>query len=143
MRWTLVRGGIGGLEAWAGTPGTVGGAIFGNAHFKGRLISELVERVTLVTVDGAIDDVPAVEMEFGYDYSRLHRTREIVLSGDFRVTEGPRCTAQRRAGVARFSQADAAARVRQRRLHLPESRSARLDPDGIPASAGALVDRAG
>ena len=81
MRWTLVRG-IGGLEAWAGTPGTVGGAIFGNAHFKGRLISELVERVTLVTVDGAIDDVPAAEMEFGYDYSRLHRTREIVLSGE-------------------------------------------------------------
>ena len=33
-----------GLEAWAGTPGTVGGAIFGNAHFGGRLIGELVDR---------------------------------------------------------------------------------------------------
>src|SRR5262245_25440032 len=48
VRWTVQRG-IAGLEAWAGTPGTVGGAIFGNAHFGGRLIGELVESVTVAT----------------------------------------------------------------------------------------------
>lgn len=144
VRWTLIRG-IGGLEAWAGTPGTVGGAIFGNAHFKGRLISELIERVTLVSVNGAIEDVPAAEMEFGYDYSRLHRTREIVLSGDFRVTEGDPAALR---GVARESLA-----FRKRTQPL-ESASAGCIfqnpdpardsiPEGIPASAGALVDRAG
>src|SRR5262245_47532611 len=31
VRWTINRG-CAGLEAWAGTPGTVGGAIYGNAH---------------------------------------------------------------------------------------------------------------
>ncbi len=41
VRWTIHRG-IAGLEAWAGTPGTVGGAVYGNAHFGGRLIGELV-----------------------------------------------------------------------------------------------------
>jgi len=41
VRWTINRG-CAGLEAWAGTPGTVGGAIFGNAHFGGRLIGEFV-----------------------------------------------------------------------------------------------------
>jgi UDP-N-acetylmuramate dehydrogenase len=35
VRWTINHGRAG-LEAWAGTPGTVGGAIFGNAHFAGR-----------------------------------------------------------------------------------------------------------
>ena len=35
VRWTISHG-CAGLEAWAGTPGTVGGAIFGNAHFGGR-----------------------------------------------------------------------------------------------------------
>ena len=35
VRWTINRG-MAGLEAWAGTPGTVGGAVYGNAHFKGR-----------------------------------------------------------------------------------------------------------
>ena len=44
VRWTVLRG-LAGLEVWAGTPGTVGGAIFGNAHFGGRLIGELVTEV--------------------------------------------------------------------------------------------------
>ena len=66
----------------------VGGAVFGNAHFRGRLISELIERVRLVDDGGVALDVPAADMEFGYDYSRLHRTREVVLSADFRVAPG-------------------------------------------------------
>src|SRR5262249_32888996 len=39
VRWSILHGAAA-LEAWAGTPGTVGGAIFGNAHFGGRLISD-------------------------------------------------------------------------------------------------------
>src|SRR5204863_1109188 len=69
VRWTINRG-IAGLEAWAGTPGTVGGAIHGNAHFMGRLIGELVERVQLLSPGGEGTDVPATAMEFGYDRSR-------------------------------------------------------------------------
>ncbi len=87
VRWTINHG-VAGLEAWAGTPGTVGGAVFGNAHFQGRLISELIERVMLVTQAGDLAEVPAGEMEFGYDFSRLHRTREIVVSADFRSGTG-------------------------------------------------------
>ncbi|MBW8896436.1 MAG: FAD-binding protein, partial [Acidobacteria bacterium] len=87
VRWTVGRG-VAGLEAWAGTPGTVGGAIYGNAHFKGRLISELIVRVRTVDAEGIIHDVPQREMEFAYDYSRLHRTREIVLSAEFLVSHG-------------------------------------------------------
>ena len=45
VRWTINRG-VAGLEAWAGTPGTVGGAIYGNAHFQGRNIGELVDQVS-------------------------------------------------------------------------------------------------
>ena len=144
VRWTLIRG-IGGLEGWAGTPGTVGGAIYGNAHFKGRLISELLQRVTLVSSAGSIEEVPVEAMEFGYDYSRLHRTREIVVSADFHVTEGDV------AALRRIARESLAFRKRTQPL---ESASAGCIfqnpdpardpiPDGIPASAGALVDRAG
>ena len=144
VRWTLTQG-LGGIEAWAGTPGTVGGAVFGNAHFKGRLISELLDCVTLVTTAGTIADVPAGDMDFGYDYSRLHRTREVVVSADFRVTAGDPIALRR---VARESLA-----FRKRTQPL-ESASAgcifqnptherdRI-PEGLPPSAGALVDRAG
>src|SRR5207245_1462635 len=80
--------GCAGLEAWAGTPGTVGGAIFGNAHFGGRLIGEYVTAVRLATREGAILDVPRAEMSFGYDESRLQKTGEILLSADFRIGLG-------------------------------------------------------
>src|SRR6266566_3417201 len=46
VRWTVTHA-CAGLEAWAGTPGTVGGAVFGNAHFGGRLIGDLVWEVGL------------------------------------------------------------------------------------------------
>lgn len=144
VRWTINRG-VSGLEAWAGTPGTVGGAIFGNAHFKGRLIGELVESVELVSLDGQATRVAVSEMEFGYDRSRLQRTREVVISADFRVGRGEPAALR---SVARESLA-----YRKRTQPL-ESASAgcvfqnpdpTIDriPDGIPASAGALVDRAG
>ena len=144
VRWTINRG-YAGLEAWAGTPGTVGGAIHGNAHFKGRNIGELVDAVEVVDGSGHVLRIPAADMEFAYDRSRLQRTREIVLSADFRVGRGD-TTALRT--VARESLA-----FRKRTQPL-EAASAgcifqnpdpAVDavPDGIPPSAGALVDRAG
>ena len=144
VRWTISHG-CAGLEAWAGTPGTVGGAIHGNAHFRGRLISEYVLQVTLAGKDGVITEVPAGEMEFGYDYSRLHRTKEAVLSADFRVTPGE-------PGALRATARESLAfRKRTQPLESASAGCIFQNPDplrdtvpaGIPASAGALVDSAG
>jgi UDP-N-acetylmuramate dehydrogenase len=144
VRWTINRG-VAGLEAWAGTPGTVGGAIHGNAHFQGRLISQIVERVTLVSPEGRIEEAPAGEMRFGYDESRLHHTGEIAMSADFRVTDGEPAALR---AVARES---LAFRKRTQPLASPSAGCIFQNPDpardrvpdGIPFSAGALVDRAG
>jgi len=144
VRWTINHG-LAGLEAWAGTPGTVGGAVFGNAHFGGRLIGELVASVRLASRAGEVIEVPTSNMAFGYDRSRLQSTGEILLSADFRVSAGS--TAALRA-TARESLA-----FRKRTQPL-DSRSAGCVfqnpqpgedrvPEGIPWSAGALVDRAG
>ena len=144
VRWTINRG-FAGLEAWAGTPGTVGGAIFGNAHFKGRLIGDLIRSVTLVAPDGVVTEVPAAAMEFGYDFSRLHRTHEIVVAADFQVSRGEPAALR---AIARDS---LAFRKRTQPLESasagcifqnPDPARDRV-PDGIPPSAGALVDRAG
>jgi len=144
VRWTISHG-VAGLEAWAGTPGTVGGAIHGNAHFRGRLISELIDNVTVASIDGQVVDVQVVEMEFGYDYSRLHRTREIVLSADFMVSAGDpialRATARESLAFRKRTQpldsASAGCIFQNPQPDIDEV------PDGIPWSAGALVDRAG
>lgn len=145
VRWTINRG-YAGLEAWAGTPGTVGGAIYGNAHWKKINIGDLVESVRLVKADGTLLQAPADRMEFEYDYSRLKRTGEIVLWVAFRVTPGGDPAALR--SVARES---LAFRKRTQPLESPSAGCIFMNPDpvidkvpeGIPPSAGALVDRAG
>jgi UDP-N-acetylmuramate dehydrogenase len=144
VRWTIHHA-CAGLEAWAGTPGTVGGAIFGNAHFSGRLIGDLVESVRVVSPEGLVADLPHAEMAFGYDRSRLQLTGEVLLSAAFRVAAGD--IGELRA-IARES---IAFRKRTQPLDTrnagcvfqnPDPSRDRV-PDGIPWSAGALVDRAG
>lgn len=145
VRWTINRG-YAGLEAWAGTPGTVGGAIYGNAHWKKTNIGELIESVRLVKPDGTLLQAPADRMEFDYDYSRLKRTGEVVLWAAFRVTAGADPATLR--AVARES---LAFRKRTQPLESPSAGCIFMNPDpvrdrvpaGIPPSAGALVDRAG
>lgn len=144
VRWTIGRG-LASLEAWAGTPGTVGGAIYGNAHFGGHNIGELVTRVQLMDRAGHLREFAAEEMEFAYDTSRLQRTREVLLWAECAVESGDP-TALRE--VARASLAH---RKRTQPLDTPSAGCVFQNPDRvrdrvpstIPASAGALVDRAG
>lgn len=145
VRWTVGRG-LRGLEAWAGTPGTVGGALHGNAHWRASNIGDLVESVRLCTRDGTLRQVAADRMGFAYDTSRLQQSGEIAVWAAFRVTPGGDPEALRAA--ARDS-----LHFRKRTQPLaspsagcifqnPQPPRDRV-PEGIPPSAGALVDRAG
>lgn len=144
VRWTIMQGSAG-LEAWAGTPGTVGGAIYGNAHFGGRLIGEIVTAVHVAGRDGATRNVPALEMGFGYDCSRLQTSGEVLLTATFRVSPGEP------AALRRTARESLAYRKRTQPLDAPSAgcifqnpvRDRDRVPEGIPFSAGALVDRAG
>jgi UDP-N-acetylmuramate dehydrogenase len=144
VRWTVTHGAAG-LEAWAGTPGTVGGAVFGNAHFGGRLIGEHVTRVRLATRDGREHDAAASAMAFGYDRSRLQDTGEVLLAAEFMIADGEpsvlRATARQSLAFRKRTQpldTPSAGCVFQN----PDPALDRL-PEGVPWSAGALVDRAG
>jgi len=144
VRWTIVHGAAG-LETWAGTPGTVGGAVFGNAHFGGRLIGDLIISVTLASRSGDVTEVPAGSMDFGYDRSRLQASGEVLLSATFAVTSGDAATLRRSARES------LAFRKRTQPLESPSAGCVFQNPQpdrdrvpaGIPWSAGALVDRAG
>jgi UDP-N-acetylmuramate dehydrogenase len=144
VRWCIGRG-LAGLEAWAGTPGTVGGAIFGNAHWQRQNIGDLVRDVTLVAPTGTMAVVPRREMAFAYDTSRLRHTGEVVVSADFIVSTGD---PERLRATARAS---LHYRKRTQPLAAPSAGCIFQNPDpdrdrvpaDIPLSAGALVDRAG
>ena len=122
VRWTILHG-CGGLEAWAGTPGTVGGAIFGNAHFGGRLIGELVSEVRLV--DRARTDRRTCAPKRWPSATIAAACRRAAKCCCRRLSRCIRRVSRRAAGhgagIAGVSQADAAARVAERRLRLPES----------------------
>jgi UDP-N-acetylmuramate dehydrogenase len=144
VRYTIGHG-VAGLAEWAGTPGTVGGAVHGNAHFQGRMISEVVVSVCLAAPDGTVAHVSTAEMDFGYDQSRLQWTGEVALAADFRVSSGAP------AALREAARASLAFRKRTQPLALPSAGCVFQNPDasrvrlpeGMPASAGALVDAAG
>jgi len=144
VRWTILRA-LGGLERWAGTPGTVGGAVVGNAHFGGRLIGDVITEVQVVDRTGEVTVLSVDEMGFAYDRSRVQQTGEVVLTATFRVT------AADSTSLRETARASLAYRKRTQPLETPsagcifqnpESSRDRL-PAGMPFSAGALVDRAG
>ncbi|MEO8069815.1 MAG: UDP-N-acetylmuramate dehydrogenase [Acidobacteriota bacterium] len=144
VRWTIGRG-LAALEDWAGTPGTVGGAIHGNAHWRGRNIGDLVRAVTLVAPAGATADVAADAMGFAYDTSRVQSTHEVVIAAEFRVTAGDP------AALRQGARASLGYRKQTQPLALASAGCVFRNPDpaddqlpeGMPASAGALIDRAG
>jgi UDP-N-acetylmuramate dehydrogenase len=144
VRWTIAHG-LAGLEAWAGTPGTVGGAIYGNAHFQGRNISDLVTAVCLMSRDGGIYEVSTADMEFAYDYSRLHRTGEIVVSAAFRVVSGDpeRLRTTARESLAYRKRTQPLANASAGCIFQNPTPERDTLPVDVPWSAGALVDRAG
>jgi len=144
VRWTIGRG-LAALEAWAGTPGTIGGAISGNAHYGGRNIGDLVSEVGLVGPTGACVAVPRDAMGFAYDTSRVRETQEIVAWAEFEVRPGE-------AGALRAVARQSLAHRKRTQPLASQSAGCVFQnpdrvrdgvPDDIPASAGALIDRAG
>ncbi len=144
VRWAIQRG-MAGLERWAGTPGTVGGAIYGNAHFDGLMVGDIVAEVGLVDRTGSILRVSGSEMAFGYDESRVQHTGEFVLWANFDVAAGDpaklRAAARESLGFRKRTQPLAQASagcVFQNPRVTDDSLSG-----GVPRTAGALIDGAG
>lgn len=77
-----------GIEFCAGIPGTVGGAICGNAGAFGRSIGELVYQAALLKKDGRLDIVEKDYFDFDYRESKLKRSGDILLSAAFELKKG-------------------------------------------------------
>jgi len=144
VRWT-VNHGLAGLERWAGMPGTVGGALCGNAHFRGTLIGDQVLAVDVVDGEGSVRQLDSEAMGFGYDTSRLQTTDEVALSATFSVTlgaEGALRAIARESLSYRKQTQPLTARSAGCIFQNPDPAVDDI-PVGIPPSAGELIDRAG
>ncbi len=128
--------GLKGLEWAAGLPGTVGGAVVGNAGAFGGEIAASLHHATLLDPQGRVVEREVDWFEYGYRQSRLKRERGgyVVLAATFALEYGePEWLAERLRQVLEERQA-------RQPAGLSLGSTFKNPPEG---SAGLLIDRAG
>jgi UDP-N-acetylmuramate dehydrogenase len=80
-----VEEGLGGLEALAGIPGTLGGAIYMNAGTPQGCIAQVLEEVKLLRADRQLKVLPKEQLEFGYRRSHLP-PGSVILEARLKLT---------------------------------------------------------
>ena len=71
--------GLGGVEFFAGIPGTLGGAVVGNAGAKKAWIGPTVEELTIVTPQGEVKRLKKADYTFGYRQSNLKLSGNVLV----------------------------------------------------------------
>ena len=139
-----IAAGLAGLEFAAGLPGTVGGAVAGNAGCFGSSFGDLLAGATVVTRDGSVEELTDPR-RFAFDYrcSSVADQGLAVAAARFRLEPGDRAALERRAAGHLASRAE--------RHPPPGARTAGSyfknlppeEPGGRRRGAGELLDRAG
>lgn len=70
---------LSGTEFLAGIPGTLGGAIVGNAGTSNKRISDILESVKLLKSNGKIIETKKDYFKFGYRESKIKKNGDIIL----------------------------------------------------------------
>lgn len=85
---TCLKHALAGCEFTSGIPGTVGGAIYGNAGAYGNSIADRLWEATILTIDGHVKKVDNSYFKFDYRYSALKKNPAIVLDATFKFQHG-------------------------------------------------------
>jgi UDP-N-acetylmuramate dehydrogenase len=131
--------GLSGLEFAAGIPGTVGGAVRGNAGAFGKSVGDRLTRAVVLTSAGDIKEVSRDYFRFAYRESRLRQTGEVLLSATLQLRKGDKARIKERI----------AENLKKRKESLPwKDKSAgcffkNVVLNGKKVSAGLLLDQVG
>ncbi|MDP8266644.1 MAG: UDP-N-acetylmuramate dehydrogenase [Candidatus Aceula meridiana] len=85
-----VQKGLAGLNCITGIPGTVGGAVVGNAGAFGKQISECITSVSVLVPNGEVIDEEPRALDFRYRFSRFKETQEVISEVKFSLSKGDR-----------------------------------------------------
>lgn len=130
---------LSGLEFAIDIPGTVGGAIRGNAGAFGRSVADVLTRIRLLEGTTLVDRKPS-ELGFAYRHSRLKENAHIVVEAEFSLTPGDRAEMDRIMG----QHAAQRARRKEKGLHTAGCFFKNpVLPDGTKIAAGQLLEAAG
>lgn len=130
------QAGLSGLEFGIAIPGTVGGAIWGNAGAHGADIAGALESVILLRADGSEAFEPASALALAYRESRLKRSAgDLILTATFGLAPAdPAAIKVRLDEIRRWRQ-------EHQPLNQPSAGSVFRNPPGD--SAGRLIDACG
>lgn len=90
-----VKSGLEGLNCTTGIPGTVGGAVVGNAGAFGKQVGDVLTKVLLIDKKGAKREALSGELGFTYRNSNLKETGDIVLAARFALKGGDNTVLQK------------------------------------------------
>jgi UDP-N-acetylmuramate dehydrogenase len=91
-----VQRGLGGLEWGVGVPGTIGGAVFGNAGAHGGDVAGNLRRTGVLNPDGEVHELAAEDLRLEYRSSALKRAQArtggrpwVILWAEFNMLDMP------------------------------------------------------
>lgn len=70
---------LSGLEALYGVPGTIGGAVYGNAGVPGTEIGSFVKNLTVFNVSDGVREISGSDVKFSYRWSSFQESHDIIL----------------------------------------------------------------
>ena len=101
---TGIHAGLTGLEWAVSVPGTVGGAVMGNAGAHGGEIKDSLAYAWVIDADGDVIEMQTADFDYAYRDSSLKRRKPlraafnpVILSANFRLAAGDRDEIDRRA----------------------------------------------
>lgn len=95
IEFTISKG-LSGLQKLTGIPGTIGGAVYGNAGAYGQTISDYL--VSVLFYDGTkVTTFTKEESHFSYRDSIFKQNKGVIISITFKLTDGNRETLQAEA----------------------------------------------
>jgi UDP-N-acetylmuramate dehydrogenase len=82
---------LSGLECCVGIPGTVGGAVCGNAGAREEWIGQIIEGVSIIDKKNKIAHLSNRDCKFSYRESRFkNNSQEVILEADFTLKKEKR-----------------------------------------------------
>ena len=128
-----VGAGLAGLDTLVGIPGTVGGAVHGNAGGRTGDVGQFVKSVDVLTADGERFTRTEDELSFGYRSSSVNEL--VILNVEFALSEEDPDVVTRRTRTAWILKKES------QPLSFQSAGCIFRNPRGL--SAGALIEQAG
>lgn len=148
VRYTLEQE-LSGLENFLGQPGTVGGAMYINAHNMNQhdFFGDHVGEATIINRDGTVETVTQQYFKFGYDESILQKNGATVVSVVVKLAKGTKDAVWEKANAAQnhrhTTQPKGYPTAGCTFRNIAQSEAMRIGTPNHTRSAGFLIDACG